>query len=217
MPESPSSDVSFSAGTVEVTSGLYDTDDGVKLRVAGDAFPRVHLTPQGVVKTGNGTEAPANLAAAPEQVTAVYNAGASVWVATIPSTTGNRYELQPITDTNPITLVFRVPSLTAPASFSVVSLAPAAAGSVTAIALSDGEGGGGATVGGGFNVNTTISGFYADFQNAGGGWAVVVQSQVTGAYSPANSGVWATSDPNDVRTALNRIAAVVGGITPIPA
>lgn len=61
----PTSDVTISDGTVEVTSGLYDTDDGLKLQVAGDANPRIHLTPQGLVKTGSGVNAPTELASSP--------------------------------------------------------------------------------------------------------------------------------------------------------
>ena len=53
-----SADVSITEDTIEVTSGLHDTDDGIKLKVAGDSFPRVHLTPQGEVKVGDGTAAP---------------------------------------------------------------------------------------------------------------------------------------------------------------
>ena len=52
------SDVNLSDNTILIESGLYDTTNGVKLQVVGDAYPRVHITPQGTVKTGNGTAAP---------------------------------------------------------------------------------------------------------------------------------------------------------------
>lgn len=51
-------DVSIQDGTITVSSGLHDTDDGIKLEVAGDAYPRIHFTPQGDIKTGDGTAAP---------------------------------------------------------------------------------------------------------------------------------------------------------------
>lgn len=59
----PTADVSVTDSAVEITSGLYDTADGFKAKVAGDAFWRVHITPQGVVSIGDGTEAPTSLAA----------------------------------------------------------------------------------------------------------------------------------------------------------
>lgn len=55
------SDVTFTDGGITVESGLYDTDDGIKLQVAGEDYPRVHLTPQGEVLVGDGTEAPTAL------------------------------------------------------------------------------------------------------------------------------------------------------------
>lgn len=59
MPSSqPTSDISIDEGTISITSGLFDTDDGVTLRVSADPYPRVHLTPQGQVKTGDGTAPP---------------------------------------------------------------------------------------------------------------------------------------------------------------
>lgn len=64
MP-APTSDVSISDGSVEVTSGLYDTSDGIKLQVAGDSYPRIHLTPQGEIKSGDGTATPNSGAGGP--------------------------------------------------------------------------------------------------------------------------------------------------------
>lgn len=57
----PTADVSVTDSAVEVTLGLYDTDDGFKAKVSGDDFWRVHVTPQGVVSVGDGTEAPTSL------------------------------------------------------------------------------------------------------------------------------------------------------------
>lgn len=36
------------------------------------------------------------------------------------------------------------------------------------------------------------------------------------AYTPATSADWATADPTTIKEALDRIAAVVGGVVPIP-
>lgn len=51
-------DVSIDDATITVQSGLHDTDDGIFLKVAGDAYPRIHLTPQGTILQGDGTVAP---------------------------------------------------------------------------------------------------------------------------------------------------------------
>lgn len=51
-------DVSIDDGTITVQSGLFDTEDGIKLKVAGDSYPRIHLTPQGEVLQGDGTATP---------------------------------------------------------------------------------------------------------------------------------------------------------------
>lgn len=52
----------LSDGRIELTAGLYDTDDGFRARVSGDAFSRIHITPQGRILTGNGTALPAETA-----------------------------------------------------------------------------------------------------------------------------------------------------------
>lgn len=51
MPDSPS--LSF-------TSGAFDTDDGITMQVDGESFPRVKITPQGSIVTGDGDATPAN-------------------------------------------------------------------------------------------------------------------------------------------------------------
>ena len=56
-------DVTVSPDSVVVVSGLSDTDDGIKLKVDGDEFYRVHLTPQGEVLVGDGTAAPTSVTA----------------------------------------------------------------------------------------------------------------------------------------------------------
>lgn len=56
-------DITVSSDTIVVVSGLDDTEDGIKLKVDGDDFYRVHLTPQGEVLVGDGTEAPVSLTA----------------------------------------------------------------------------------------------------------------------------------------------------------
>lgn len=42
------------------TSGEFDTDDGIAMQVDGESFPRVKITPQGAIVTGDGDAAPAN-------------------------------------------------------------------------------------------------------------------------------------------------------------
>lgn len=54
----PTSDITISPGNLDITSGLYDTEDGITLKVAADLYPRIHLTPQGLVLTGDGTVPP---------------------------------------------------------------------------------------------------------------------------------------------------------------
>lgn len=53
-----SSDVQTTDSGITITSGLFDTDDGITLQVAGDAHPRVRITPQGGLLRGNGTATP---------------------------------------------------------------------------------------------------------------------------------------------------------------
>lgn len=48
----------LSDGRIELTAGLYDTDDGFRARVSGDAYSRIHVTPQGAVLVGDGTVPP---------------------------------------------------------------------------------------------------------------------------------------------------------------
>ena len=52
------SDILLENGTLTVSSGQFDTQDGIKLQVSSDAFPRVHITPQGLILTGDGTVTP---------------------------------------------------------------------------------------------------------------------------------------------------------------
>lgn len=53
--------VSIEDATVEITAGEYDTSEGFRAQVEGDEFPRVHISPQGVIATGDGTAAPTPL------------------------------------------------------------------------------------------------------------------------------------------------------------
>lgn len=48
----------ISDARIELTAGLYDTDDGFRARVSGDAFSRIHVTPQGAILLGDGSAAP---------------------------------------------------------------------------------------------------------------------------------------------------------------
>lgn len=50
------------ASTLQISVGLHDTDKGVQIGVDGDAFWRVHITPQGTILLGDGTEPPSPLA-----------------------------------------------------------------------------------------------------------------------------------------------------------
>lgn len=50
--------VSIEDATVEITAGLYDTSEGFRAQVEGDDFPRVHISPQGGILTGDGNTAP---------------------------------------------------------------------------------------------------------------------------------------------------------------
>ena len=61
MTYMPTADVSVTDSAVEIASGLYDTDDGFKVKVAGDEFWRVHITPQGGILVGDGTSEPYDL------------------------------------------------------------------------------------------------------------------------------------------------------------
>ena len=47
-------------GSLNLGMGLYDTDytDGIALKIPGEAYPRVHITISGTVKTGNGSVPP---------------------------------------------------------------------------------------------------------------------------------------------------------------
>lgn len=62
MPTSPAptpaSDITFDGGSLVVTSGLHDTEDGISLRVAGDAYARTRITPQGAIRQGVGDAEP---------------------------------------------------------------------------------------------------------------------------------------------------------------
>jgi hypothetical protein len=58
-------------GTLTFVQGKHDTLTGINLQVAGEAFPRVTITPQGSIVTGDGTIAPAkSVSALPAKVTA---------------------------------------------------------------------------------------------------------------------------------------------------
>lgn len=48
----------ISDARIELTAGLYDTDDGFRARVEGDAYSRIHVTPQGSVLVGDGSAPP---------------------------------------------------------------------------------------------------------------------------------------------------------------
>jgi hypothetical protein len=54
--------VSIEDATVEITAGLYDTSEGFRAQVEGDDFPRVHISPQGEILTGDGGSEPTPLA-----------------------------------------------------------------------------------------------------------------------------------------------------------
>lgn len=41
-----------------VLAGLFDTDGGLRLKVSGDDWFRIHITPQGLVRVGDGTAPP---------------------------------------------------------------------------------------------------------------------------------------------------------------
>lgn len=49
------------ANNLEISTGIDDTDDGVKLGVDGEHFWRTHLTPQGEILTGDGGSLPTPL------------------------------------------------------------------------------------------------------------------------------------------------------------
>lgn len=51
-------DITESAGSLTFVSGTDDTDDGVHLRTYGDLYDRTHLTPQGLVRSGDGAAYP---------------------------------------------------------------------------------------------------------------------------------------------------------------
>lgn len=57
--------VETSPGHFTVTGGSFDTDHGIHITVAGDAFPRVSVTAAGVA-VGDGTAAPFVPASAPD-------------------------------------------------------------------------------------------------------------------------------------------------------
>lgn len=51
----------LAASSIEISTGVDDTHQGLKLGVDGDPFWRVHLTPQGEVLMGDGTATPTSL------------------------------------------------------------------------------------------------------------------------------------------------------------
>jgi len=52
--------MSVASPSLTITSGEFDTDDGITMRVAGEAHPRVRISPQGTIETGDGDAAPAS-------------------------------------------------------------------------------------------------------------------------------------------------------------
>lgn len=50
-------------GTLTFVQGEDDTQAGISLAIAGEAFPRLTLTPQGTLLTGDGTLAPTDVLA----------------------------------------------------------------------------------------------------------------------------------------------------------
>jgi len=54
--------MSVASPSLTITSGEFDTDDGITMHISGEAHPRVRIAPQGTVSTGDGTSAPADIA-----------------------------------------------------------------------------------------------------------------------------------------------------------
>lgn len=208
-PLASSSDISVEGGTISITSGLYDTDDGITLKVAGDAEPRIRITPQGEVKTGDGTEAPANLTGTvtPQAITATYDAGSSAWLATIPSVAGAMYDVAAIDDSTNIILVFIVPDRDATGYFSAV-VRPPTDNPVSAIGIADSGGADWVEIGAIVNQYTTGGGASLHFQNAGEGWTISSNAQKSIFYDNTASGLSARS----VQGALDELAALIAAL-----
>lgn len=56
--------MSVASPSLTITSGEFDTDDGITMQVAGEPHPRVRITPQGTVSAGDGTAPPADISPA---------------------------------------------------------------------------------------------------------------------------------------------------------
>lgn len=211
----PASDITFDGGSLVVTSGLYDTEDGIKLKVAGDVEPRVHITPQGSVKTGDGTTAPTAISgvglvsAFPVPIVddvCDLAAAIAAGYSTVQTT---------VTDETDVEIVMPDPATTPEWAWLRVDPTGAcnftySGGAVSALLddvnLDDGD--------------PALTFFFQMTHYYTGGapkWTAVPRfgAAQLGVYTPADSDVW-DGDPETISEALDRIAAVVGDTVPIP-
>lgn len=211
----PASDITFDGGSLVVTSGLYDTEDGIKLKVAGDVEPRVHITPQGSVKTGNGTTAPTALGGGGgESAIEVAIVDDVADVAAAVAAGYSTVEIHVTAETD-VDAVMPDPETSPP--FDLVFIDPTGVCNLTTS---------------GATVNLALFGS-VDLDSGGPIvywwrctpgmddpdviWYLAPRfgaDQFT-AYTPADSDVW-DGDPTTIAEALDRIAAVVGDTVPIP-
>ena len=214
MPESPSADVSFAAGTITVTSGLYDTDDGIKLQVAGDVYPRLHFTPQGNALVGDGTLTPV-------MHNGSYVANFIVADADLAGGVFTTLDLMDISggflaeNTARATLVgLRVLILSGDDAGSIWAVTASGACTLVATPL----GGASVWVSGAtaplIATNTALGGG-TDTTEPATGFSPVSTNPGSSTYIPLDGAVWDT-DPANIKEAIDRIAAVVGDTVPIP-
>lgn len=215
----PTADVSVTDSAVEITSGLFDTDDGLKAKVSGDPYWRVHITPQGAIKTGDGTAPPADSSGGGRAGFVFVNDGGGVvdlststaasFAVSPASTDPFEIQMPPVSGTlgEPFTLTI-LKNNAIPASISYTL-----DGDVITVPVLGGE----IDLGPYFGALYPILGFQffpASF-DGGSTYTWAAEPQVPNLAQEVDSGVW-DGDPVTLQEAVNRIAAIVGSVTPIP-
>lgn len=198
------SDVQITESDITITSGLYDTDDGIKLQVVGDAEPRVHITPQGEIKSGDGTAAPTSgtrvHSATLEQITGAAR-------VLIPDISGAYYVIDEFDLGEDQPVVFYLDDITQVGSFTALFLGLTNGGVVTYVAT-DGSGADATVIGPGPS-SFPSNGVVIHAVNAGDGWVMAPSSSRTTAdaadYDNNSSGLTATT----VQAAIDELAALL--------
>ena len=195
------SDVQITESDITITSGLYDTDDGIKLQVVGDDFPRIHITPQGEIKRGAGTDAPIG---GPTVYERTFTQTDSSAVINVDDISGAYYTVGTFSAEGDVYVVFLVDDIAAVGSFTVV-MQGITDGGVLAYVVSDGDGSNTAIIGPPPSAYPA-TGAVIHAVNAGNGWVMAPSSTRTTAssadYDNTESGLAATT----VQGALDEIA-----------